>query len=498
MSAMPRPIEIRGLRKQYGSTIALDGLDLDLRPGEVLGVAGPNGAGKSTLIRILAGEERADSGKLSEGGQVFKPGEAVAVVHQEPELFPNLTVAENLMVGRETTRALRPRRNKADQDLMTTLGIASFAARPLGDCTLAVQQRTEIARALAREARVFLFDEPNSALTAEESNELFHEIHALADSGCAVILVTHRLDDLVVHARRVAIVRDGRVTAVLEGAALTEEAVAQHLVLVQSADREAVAHRLAPTSVSSEALFAVRGWSHATAAFGPLDFFVAHSEIVAIMGVEGSGARELLRSFAGLEPTAGAAHSAELAGMAALAANAYVSASRQHSLYSNLSVGDNLLARLGPEIAGHLGALRRRHMRELAEKGVRRFLIRARDIGQPIRTLSGGNQQKVAIAQALTREPRLILLEEATRGVDIGSRREIYRLLRDHARSGRACVMFCTEALEVFEAADRVHVIAGGRVSPPLMVADYPQVEALVTEITRLQSEARKVDHAQT
>ncbi len=209
MNAASDQIEIRGLRKHYGNTKALDGLDLDLRPGEVLGIAGPNGAGKSTLIRILAGEENADAGELRVGGQVFTPGAAVAVVHQEPELFPNLTVAENLLVGREDGWVRWPRPHKADLALMEALGIGPVAGRLLGDCTLAVQQRTEIARALARDARVFLFDEPNSALTKEESDELFHEIHTLANSGHVVILVTHRLDDLVTHTRRVAIVRDG-------------------------------------------------------------------------------------------------------------------------------------------------------------------------------------------------------------------------------------------------------------------------------------------------
>ncbi len=172
-------------------------------------------------------------------------------------------------------------------------------------------------------------------------------------------------------------------------------------------------------------------------------------------------------------------------------------ASRQHSLYSNLSVGDNLLVRFGHEIAGPAGLLRRRRMRVLAEDAMRHFLVRARDISQPIRALSGGNQQKVAIAQALARDPRLILLEEPTRGVDIGSRREIYRLLRNHVISGNACVMFCTEVLEMFEAADRVHVVTAAGISRPLIVADYPHVEALATEVTRLENEIREGAAAQ-
>src|ERR1700691_735297 len=192
-------IRLRGLTKRYGATVALAGVDLDLRPGEVLGIAGPNGAGKSTLVRIIAGEELADSGELTFDGKSWSPtadGRAVAVVHQEPQLFPNLTVAENVLVGREGARVGRPRLGAADAKVMQAFGIDRFADRLLADCTLATQQRTEIARAVARDAQVFLFDEPNSALTDEESDELFQEMHKLAAGGRIVLLVTHRLPDL--------------------------------------------------------------------------------------------------------------------------------------------------------------------------------------------------------------------------------------------------------------------------------------------------------------
>jgi ABC-type sugar transport system ATPase subunit len=204
-------VRIRGLRKIYGNTRALDDIDLDLRSGEVLGIAGPNGAGKSTLIRILAGEERADSGEIwiDDTPWTKASADAVAVVHQEPQLFPNLTVAENLMVGREGTRFRTPRLGVTERDLMSALGLSAVASRTLSSCALATQQRTEIARALARQSTIFLFDEPNSALTPEDSRELFAEIHRLADASRIVILVTHRLGDLVEHADRVAIVRDG-------------------------------------------------------------------------------------------------------------------------------------------------------------------------------------------------------------------------------------------------------------------------------------------------
>jgi ABC-type sugar transport system ATPase subunit len=489
MSVALGRIEIRGLRKSYGNTRALDGLDLDLIPGEVLGIAGPNGAGKSTLVRILAGEERQDAGELRANGPALPE---VAVVHQEPQLFPNLTVAQNLLVGREGGGLLRPGTPHADRELMEALGLGPYASRPLSTCSLAVQQRTEIARALARDARVFLFDEPNSALTDEESDELFREMQKLADAGNIVILVTHRLGDLVEHTGRVVVIRDGRVAAELRGASLTEEAIAQSLVLVE--------HRAAPDAGraardggGNAALLRVAGWTHRGGAFADVALQVPRGEILALMGVEGSGARELLRSFGGVDPAGGEIAVAGANGRAAIDRHtAYVSATRQFSLYSNLSVGDNLLARLGtPDISGFAGSLRPRRMRTLAADAVRRFLVKTRTLTQGIRSLSGGNQQKVAIAQALASRPRLLLLEEPTRGVDVGSRREIYRLLAGFAADGNAVVMYCTEVPEMFEAADRVIVVSDGRLSAPLSVAEHPHVEALATEVTRLERHGR-------
>lgn len=491
-------IGIRGLRKSYGSTRALDGLDLELKGGEVLGIAGPNGAGKSTLVRILAGEERADAGEMVVDGAPWSAeiaADTVAVVHQEPQLFPNLTVAENLMAGRERSRMLRPRISADETALMEALGIAAFARRPLGNCTLATQQRTEIARALARDARVFLFDEPNSALTDEESDELFREIHKLAEAGRVVILVTHRLGDLVEHTSRVAVVRDGRVTAELAGDGLTEDAVAQQLVLGGGLEREADLHaRIAGEHADSgRPICEVRHWSHDGEAFREVSLELQRGEIVALMGVEGSGGRELLRSLAGIDGCSGAIEVAGVGGQAGVRRfAAYVPATRQLSLYSNLTVGDNLLVRLGkPEIAGVGLHLRRRRMRELAARAVERFLVKTRGVTQAIRSLSGGNQQKVAIAQALVKQPRLLLLEEPTRGVDIKSKREIYRLLREFAQAGNAVVMFCTEVLEMFEAADRVLVVSDGRLSTPLFVKDYDRVEALATDVTKLERHGR-------
>ena len=477
-------IRITGLTKRYGSTVALNGLDLDIPTGEIFGVAGPNGAGKSTLVRIIAGEERANAGELTLNGRRWSPSEewsVVSVVHQEPQLFPNLTVAQNMVAGRESSAVAWPSPSQADLATMDAMGLERVRDTPLGDCSLAIQQRTEIARAVARDARVFLFDEPNSALTDAESDELFREMRKLAESGRTVLLVTHRLGDLVRHCHRVAVVRDGCVRTILAGEGLTEEGLARQLVT----EGGVAASRRSSANASAGSAFSVHGWT-SPGNFDNIELSAHFGEIVALMGVEGSGARELLRSFAALERTTG---EIGLAGASNIEnRRAYVPATRALSLYSNFSVGENLLVRLGvPDIANPLLALKKRRMAELCETAVRRFLVKTPSTAQPIRSLSGGNQQKVAIAQALNGSPDLLLLEEPTRGVDIHSKSEIYHLLRDYSSSGKVVIVFCTEALEIFEVADRAYVVGQGRLSSPLRIADYDHVEKLATDISRLE-----------
>ena len=484
-------ISLRGVSKSYAATVALAGIDLDLTPGEVLGIAGPNGAGKSTLVRMIAGEERPSGGTLTLNGAPWSPfdaWEAVAVVHQEPQLFPNLTVAQNVMVGREDHSRRLPRLSAPDLAVMEAFGIGHLRDRALGDCSLATQQRTEIARAVARAATVFLFDEPNSALTNEESDALFAEIRKLADAGNIVVLITHRLQDFVRHCTRVVVIRDGRVSAILSGDTLTEDQIARQLVT----DTATIISRNYASTTTGASVFTLQNWSH-PGAFRGIDLAGRSGRIIALMGVEGSGARELLRSLAGLEVCTGRLDISGATGRAALdRLTAYVPATRAQSLYSNFTVGENLLVRLGkPQIAGFAMALRKRQMQQLASEAVTRFKVKTGGTGQLIRSLSGGNQQKVAIAQALVGNPILTLLEEPTRGVDIHSKAEIYRLLRDYVAQGNSVVIYCTEVLEVFEAADEVRVMTDGHLSAPLAIADIAHVEELASQILHLESHQR-------
>jgi ABC-type sugar transport system ATPase subunit len=484
-------LEARGLVKRYGGSEALGGVDLIARPGEILGVAGPNGAGKSTLVRLLAGEQAATAGTIRLGGTVQGPREMAtrsAVVHQEAQLFPNLTVEENLLVGREATSTRRPRPSVTDRELLAMLELGRWAHRRLGECPLAVRQRVEIARGLARGADVLLLDEPNSALTEDESGAFFERVHEIAASGRIVLLVTHRLAELTSHAARVVIIRDGVCAAELEGAELTEAALARELV-VTPAGAEPPSHEDGGQALRGRRegtpLVRLREWRAPTGAFSVDELDIAQGEILAIVGVEGSGARELVRAVASQVPATGLMEIGELRRRRDLArAVQYLPASRADSLFDNLSVAQNVAIRQGRRAVTRgavyldAGAIRRD-----AEAARDEFGIRCWSVEDPIGSLSGGNQQKVAIAAALGARPRLLVAEEPTRGVDVGSKAEIYALLREYADRGNAVLVFCTEASEVFDVADRVFVTDRGRLSDGLDVADYESAELLAADI---------------
>jgi ABC-type sugar transport system ATPase subunit len=475
-------LQLRGIRKRYGATLALDGIDLDAVSGEVLGIAGPNGAGKSTLVRIVGGEETADDGSARFDGSEFDPVRSVAIVHQDAQLFPNMTVAQNLMVGREHGRLLRPHIGGEERELLAHLDLERFLDDPVESCSLAVQQRLEIARALYRDARIFLFDEPNSALTEEESEELFHEVRRLANNDRVVLLVSHRLGDLVRHCDRVAIIRAGRVREIFCDDALTEDAIARALVVDTESTSDA---KRVQSGLADPVVLRVSSWSSPQGTFSDVDLELRAGSVTALTGVEGSGARELLRSLAGFERANGYY---ELDGKQAEPGpgTAYVPASRRDSLFDNLNVGENLVIRQSREITTGSTVLRKSRIRALAAEEIRRFGVKASTTLQGIRSLSGGNQQKVAIAAAIASRPRVLLLEEPTRGVDLASRHEIYRLLWGMAATGCAVLIFCTETTEVFEAAARVHVVSRGRLLPQIDVT-HRHVEELATELSSLE-----------
>jgi ABC-type sugar transport system ATPase subunit len=493
MEATGSGVAIRGVHKRFGDTVALHGLDLHARPGEILGIAGPNGAGKSTMVRILAGEVGWDEGEIFVDGQPWSDeygSNRVAVVHQEPQLFPNLTVGENIVAGYEDTGWRWPKPGAKHHELFEELDIGRFRERLVGGLGLALQQRTEITRALAREARVMLFDEPNSALTPDESAEFFRIMRQLANAGHVVMLISHRLTELAAHSDRVGIILDGRCVRTLEGAEKTAENIAETLVRGLGSAPTGAESGARGSASSDVRGFQLVGVSDHAGAFASVDLSLTKGMITALSGVEGSGAREIVRACGGLRRVEGRilvdGHDVRPGQMSRYVS--FVAADRAQSLFSNLSVGENLVIRLDREISRGVLGLRPLRMRKIAEELRRNFQVKSSGIDIGIRSLSGGNQQKVAIAAAVGKKPDVLVLEEPTRGVDFSSKAEIYEILRRFATDGGTVLLFCTEIPEVYEVADRLHVVSDGRLSQPLEIRTIADMEALAKAVAALET----------
>lgn len=494
-TAQRTSLVIEGLTKAYGRTRALRGLSLVVAPGQIVGIVGPNGAGKSTFLKILAGEEHEDEGVIRIGERALLPESrrgAVAVVHQEPQLFPNLTVAENLLI--DAHGVARPKPTREMYRLLEGLQISKVANAPLEKASIVVWQLTEIARAVLREAEVFLFDEPNSALTKEESERLFEQMSALRDAGKFVFLVSHRLGDVAEVCESVAVVRDGLVVASLSGSEVTSERLAMLLIAEEfgSADSEA-RDSDAETVPSSHADPERAGAPSAPGAHQDsdrailqLDAMIAANRleglpgvVIAVTGPEGGGGRELTRAA---EVTDASASSVEHTG-----GRAYMPSDRRHSLFFNMSVAANISARLARrDLPGQSKLLSRRVLATAAESFIERFNIKAEHAGASIGSLSGGNQQKVALASALAVDPSLLIIEEPTRGVDIRTKIQIYEILRNFSESGGAVVMYVTELEDALGCAEHLFVVSEGRVRGRTHVDRAGNLETLGAEVNRL------------
>lgn len=488
-------LQVTNATKRYGDTVALGGLSLTAFSGEITGIAGPNGAGKSTLVKALAGEISLDGGSITFGStsstnDTQSRAGRTAVVHQETSLFPNLTVAENLALSRPAQGLGVPKITASDQATLAALGISQHANRKVIDCSLVVRQLTEIARAFVLDnADVLLLDEPNSALTVEESALLFERVLEIKRANRIVLLVSHRLDDLVKYCDRVLIVRDGRVTGELSGHGLSESTVARELV-VDSAHAQQNPHtegtRARTLNISR---LEVRNWQHKGSKFRDANFDCPAGEVTAIVGNEGSGARELLRSLAGFEVATGERRLHMGASSSTDFSSQYMPAERQVSLFTNLDCGRNVVMRLGrPDIATRFGWMLARRTKMIAQELLGRFVVRGGGASTNIRALSGGNQQKVAIAAAVAGRPSVLVLEEPTRGVDISSKAEIHRLLIEYAQDDRVVVTFCSELPEVFELADAVLVVAAGKVVAYHRVSEYATVADLAHSLAESAS----------
>ena len=366
---------------------------------------------------------------------------------------------------------------------MATLDIARFADFELADLSLAVHQRVEIARAMMHRADVFLFDEPNSALTDEESKSLFALMKRLAEDGRIVLLVTHRLNDLINACKIVLILRDGRIVAKLgDSEPLNEAAIAGRLTSNPKHPSSMPRLSGAPSEPAKPLMRLVR-CSDPSGAFRNVSLDVLPGRILALTGVEGSGARELTRAIGGFAATDGIEGDLQRV--------EYVAASRRYTVFPNLSVGENILIRLGArQLASPSPWLNRRQMNLRARGCLAKYSIKARDVSDPVISLSGGNQQKVVLAAALERNAPVLAVEEPTRGVDIAGKHDIYALMRGVCAQGSAVVVLCTEVPEMFDLADAIAVMSRGKLVGEITVADVRTVSDLVDLLAQYEADA--------
>lgn len=465
---------MRGISKRFGATQALGQVDLEVRRGEVLALIGENGAGKSTLMKILSGAHAADAGEMLLDGRPYVPAgphqarqAGVAMIYQELNLAPDLSVEDNIMLGQEVHRAGWLRRGAQRRRVRRALDVLGHAElqpeTPVRRLSIGAQQLVEIARALVFDARLIVFDEPTSSLTQHDARHLFGVIRKLRQSGLAIIYISHFLEEIRAVADRYAVLRDGHTVGSGRLADVDERQIVA-LMVGRDVDElfPAVPH------TPGEEILSLRGLTGQTMPQG-IDLSVRRGEIFGLAGLVGAGRTELLRCLYGLDAIR--AGNVRIAGNVSAAAPrarirsglGFVSEDRKgEGLAQSLSIADNLtLSSLRPY--RRLGWLNLKRRASAVAGWMNRLSIKARDGGQSVRELSGGNQQKIALARVLHQQADVLLLDEPTRGIDVGTKAEIYRLMGQQAAEGKAVVFVSSYLPELLAVCDRVGVMARGR-----------------------------------
>ncbi|BAS26412.1 sugar ABC transporter ATP-binding protein [Limnochorda pilosa] len=466
----------RGLTKSFSGPPVVRDVDLDLRPGEVHALVGENGAGKSTFLRMLAGVHRQDRGQILLDGapvEVSSPSVAqsygLALISQEPMLFPDLSVAENIVAGEYPVARPVPwvrwgAMYLEAQELLESIGSNLDARQRVGGLSVAQQQMVEIATALARRARIVLMDEPTASLSPREVDRLFGIVRTLIKRGASVVFVNHRLEEVFTIANRITILRDGAKVGTFPTSEITRDEVVRRMV-----GRDLVWLYDKPPSQAGPVVLEVE---HLTrrGVFHDVSFHVRRGEIVSLAGLVGAGRSEVARAIFGVDPpdrgtvrVDGQPVRMRSPREALQAGLAYLPEDRQHQgLVLPLSVAQNITLSILREVT-RLGWLRTGAEEAIAGRLVERLQVKTDRVAQPVEQLSGGNQQKVLVGKYLVTHPKVLILDEPTRGVDIGAKAEIHRLMGELAQQGLGILMISSELPEVLAMADRILVLREGR-----------------------------------
>jgi ribose transport system ATP-binding protein len=476
-------VSARGLTKRYPGVLALDGADLDIFPGEVIGLVGKNGAGKSTLIRILAGAEHPDAGTVRVNGaplpSSYSPHDShrfgLAFMHQELSNVPHMSVAENVALGSRFPRRLGGlvdwrRLSARVREVLDRLELEIDTRAMVGDLTAVQQRMVMIARALYHHARVLVLDEPSTSLSDTEIDHLHRIVRALRDEGRSVVYVSHRLREIVEITDRVVVMQDGRVTLARPTAGIGEAEIIEAIAGAEAVRIEAPA--AAAAADRGPVILSVSGLSRA-GVVGPVSFDLHAGEILGIAGLVGSRRSELVRLIFGADPaTAGSVavdgrvvrlrtpRDAVQAGIVLLPEDR-----RHQGLVLGMSVRENVtLPSLDSHRTGGMPVVRRASETRTVDGLVDALRIRTPGIEQEVRRLSGGNQQKVVLAKWLTRDAKILIFDEPTQGVDVHAKAEIFALIRQTVAGGRAAIVISSDFSELVSLSHRVVVLREGAV----------------------------------
>jgi ribose transport system ATP-binding protein len=473
-------LELRGIHKRYPGVHALKGVSLEVHAGEVLALLGENGAGKSTLMKIVGGVTQPDDGEiLVDGARVVirdvqaAAARGIAFIHQELNLLDNLDVAGNVLLGREPTgggplrlvdrAAMRAR----VRPLLELLGLYVSPDTPVAALSIAQQQLVEIAKALSLDARVIIMDEPTSSLTLAETAKLHDVVAGLRQRGAAIIYITHRLGEVDAIADRAVVLRDGANAGALAHDELTHDRMIRLMV---GRDIEIASHadgaEARPTCLKVEGLRTRRYPQHA------VSFTVGRGEILGMSGLVGAGRSEIARALFGIEPPVAGTITLDGSVVAIADPSAAIAYGmflvpedrRLEGLVVDFSIRENISLPALDRDTRH-GLVSDARQRERATSMCRQLQVKAPSIETPAATLSGGNQQKVVLAKWLALGPKVLIVDEPTRGIDVGAKTEIYRLLRSLAAEGVAIVMISSDMEEILHVSDRVLVMHEGRLT---------------------------------
>jgi rhamnose transport system ATP-binding protein len=491
----PPRLELRHASKSFGRVRALGDGSLALWPGEVHALLGENGAGKSTLVKLLAGVYQPDSGELLVDGVVHQfanPAEArdagLAVIYQEPTLFADLSIAENIYMGRQPRdRMGRIRHDEMNREvgaLLASLGVNLRAERLVRGLSIADQQVVEIAKALSLNANVLIMDEPTAALSLTEVERLFAIVRALRERDAAILFITHRLDEVFALTQRMTIMRDGMKVLDAMTADMSIDAIVSKMV-GRDLDTFYPKAEVAP----GEVRLSVRGLTR-EGVFKDISFEVRAGEIVALAGLVGAGRSEVARAIFGIDPLdagevriagkplqLGKPAASVRAGLALVPEDR-----RAQGLALELSIARNASLTVLGRLMRH-GLISSRSENALAADWGQRLRLKAGDLDAPVGTLSGGNQQKVVLSKWIYSDPDVLILDEPTRGIDVGAKYEIYTIINRLAAEGKGVIVISSELPELIGICDRIYALSEGRITGELPIEEA-NPEALLKLMT--------------